>query len=361
MEDSTARLPPAPDVIAVRPDEEIDAAAVGAYLAGRLPGARGSPEVWQFPGGHANLTYLLRYPGGHDYVLRRPPHGDIPASAHDMGREYRVLSTLYRVYQPAPRAFVYCEDRAVLGVPFFVMERRRGVVVRRDVPPEFGGGADPAINRKLSEVMIDALVDLHAVDPEAAGLATLGKPEGYLERQVRGWTERWERAKTRDIPAAPAVIGWLAGHLPPSAPATLVHNDWRLDNMAVAADDPGRCVAVYDWDMCTLGDPLTDLGTLLSSWYEEGEEFAALAPMPSRAPGFMKRAEAIERYGRRSGRDVRGMPYYYVFGLFKMAVIVQQLYYRYHNGQTQDARMAGGEAVAEGMVNLAHAHLAAHG
>jgi aminoglycoside phosphotransferase (APT) family kinase protein len=265
------------------------------------------------------------------------------------------------VYQPAPRAFVYCEDRAVLGVPFFVMERRRGVVVRREVPPEFGGGSDPAINRKLSEVMIDALVDLHAVAPEAAGLTGLGKPEGYLERQVKGWTDRWDRARTKDVATAPAVIGWLAAHLPPSPPATLVHNDWRLDNMAVAADDPGRCVAVYDWDMCTLGDPFTDLGTLLSSWYEEGEDFSFLSPMPSRAPGFMKRAEAIERYARRSGRDMHRMPYYYVFGLFKMAVIVQQLYYRYHKGQTQDARMAGGEAVAEGMVNLAHAHLSAHG
>jgi aminoglycoside phosphotransferase (APT) family kinase protein len=265
---------------------------------------------------------------------------------------------LYRAFPPAPRAYLYCDDPSVIGAPFFVMERRHGTVVRREVPPEFGGGRDPVANRKLSEAVIDSLVDFHAVDPKAAGLDTLGKPEGYLERQVKGWTDRWERARTRDVAAAPGVIRWLTEHRPPAPATTLVHNDWRLDNMAVAADDPGRCVAVYDWDMCTRGDPFTDLGTLLSSWFEEGEEYAFLASMPSRVPGFMTRREAIARYAARSGRDVSAMPYYYVFGLFKMAVIVQQLYYRYHKGQTQDARMAGGEAVAEGLVDLARDHIA---
>jgi aminoglycoside phosphotransferase (APT) family kinase protein len=353
--------PPDPDVIPVRAGEEIDAERVGAYVAGKIPGATGVPEVWQFPGGHANLTYLLHYPGGSNYVLRRPPHGDIPASAHDMGREYRVLSVLYRTFPPAPRAYLYCDDKAVIGAPFFVMERRHGVVVRREVPPAFGGGEDRTANRKLSTAMIDALVDFHAVDPKSAGLETLGKPAGYLERQVTGWRQRWERAKTREVKAAPVVLGWLADRMPASPAPTLVHNDWRLDNMAVAADDPGRCVAVYDWDMCTVGDPFTDLGTLLSSWFQEGEPYAFLASMPSRVPGFMTRAEAIERYAARSGRDVSQMPYYYVFGLFKMAVIVQQLYFRYHQGQTSDARMAGGEEVAEGLVNLARDHLEQHG
>jgi aminoglycoside phosphotransferase (APT) family kinase protein len=356
-----AGVAPESDVLPVRPGEEIDAAAVGAYLEDRIEGARGTPEIWQFPGGHANLTYLVPYPGGRDYVLRRPPPGDIPASAHDMGREYRVLSVLYRTFPPAPRAYLYCEDRAVIGAPFFVMERRRGTVVRREVPPEFGGGSDRTANRKLSEAVIDTLADFHAVDPKAAGLEGLGKPEGYLARQVKGWTDRWERARTKDVPAASVVVDWLTAEMPPAPAPTLVHNDWRLDNMAVAADDPGRCVAVYDWDMCTVGDPFTDLGTLLSSWIEEGEEYAFLASMPSRVPGFMTRAEAIARYAERSGRDVSRMPYYYVFGLFKMAVIVQQLYFRWHKGQTQDARMAGGEAVAEGLVGLARAHLEQHG
>jgi aminoglycoside phosphotransferase (APT) family kinase protein len=348
---------PDPDVIAVRPGEEVDAEAVGAYLAGKIPDVRGTPEIWQFPGGHANLTYLIHYPGGADYVLRRPPSGDLPASAHDMGREYRVLSVLHRAFVAAPRAYVYCEDRSVIGAPFFVMERRRGTVVRREVPPQFGGGTDRDANRKLSEAVIDTLAAFHAVDPKAAGLETLGKPEGYLQRQVKGWTDRWERARTKDVAAAPEVIRWLNERMPPSPPPTLVHNDWRLDNMAVADDDPGRCVAVYDWDMCTVGDPFTDVGTLLSSWFEEGEQYAFLASMPSRVPGFMTRRQAIERYAAKSGRDVSLMPYYYVFGLFKMAGVVQQLYYRWHKGQTRDDRMAGGEAVAEGLIGLAHDHM----
>jgi aminoglycoside phosphotransferase (APT) family kinase protein len=353
---SVERTPPDPDVIAVRPGEDLDAERVGTYLAGRIPGASGTPEIWQFPGGHANLTYLIHFPTA-DYVLRRPPHGDLAPGAHDMSREYRVLSRLYRVYPPAPRAYVFCEDPSVAGAPFFVMERRHGVVVRREVPARFGGGDDPVANRKLSQVMLDALVALHAVDPKAADLETLGRPDGYLQRQVKGWTDRWLRAKTRDVAAADVVVRWLADSLPASPPATLVHNDWRLDNMAVAADDPGRCVAVYDWDMCTLGDPFTDLGTLLSAWFEEGEEYAFLASMPSRVPGFMTRAEAIAYYGERSGRDVRGMRYYYVFGLFKMAVIVQQLYFRWHKGQTKDDRMALGDQVAEGLIGIAAAQL----
>ena len=349
--------PPDPDVVPVRPGEGIDAAVVGAYVAGKVPGAGGVPEIWQFPGGHANLTYLLHYPDGPDYVLRRPPPGDLPASAHDMGREYRVLSVLYRAFPPAPRAYLHCEDRAVIGAPFFVMERRRGTVVRREVPPEFGGGSDRAANRKLSEVIIDTLAAFHAVDPKTAGLDGLGRPEGYLARQVKGWTDRWERARTKDVPAAPVVVGWLGEHMPPSPPPTLVHNDWRLDNMAVAVDDPGRCVAVYDWDMCTVGDPFTDLGTLLSSWIEAGEEYAFLASMPSRVPGFMTRAEAIARYAAESGCDVGRMPYYYAFGLFKMAVVVQQLYFRWHKGQTKDDRMALGDQIAEGRFNLARSNM----
>src|SRR5213594_2763092 len=344
-----------------RAGEELEAGTLGPCLAGKLPDAEGLPEIWQFGGGNANLTYLLRYPADLEYVLRRPPHGPVAPTSHDMAREHRVLSVLYRAFPPAPRAYLYCDDPSVIGAPFFVMERRRGVVVRGFVPPEFGGGSDPVANRKLSEVLIDTLVELHAVDPGRVGLENLGKPEGFLARQVRGWTERWERARTHDVPAATELAGWLAERLPPSPAPTLIHNDWRLDNMAVAFDDPGRCVAVYDWDMCTVGDPFTDLGTLLSSWFELGEEYAFLASMPSRTPGFMTRAEAIQRYAERSGRDVRRMPYYYVFGLFKMAGVVQQLFYRWHKGQTKDDRMAGGEAVAEGLIGRARAHIESHG
>jgi aminoglycoside phosphotransferase (APT) family kinase protein len=352
---------PASDVAAIRSGEEIDAAAVGAWLAGKVPAAEGVPSVWQFPGGHANLTYLIRYPEA-EYVLRRPPHGDLPKGAHDMGREYRALAVLYQGFPPAPRAFCHCDDPSVIGAPFFVMERRHGVVVRRDVPPQFGGGKDPAQTRKLSEVVIDTLADFHRVDYRAIGLEGLGRnPERFLERQVVGWTDRWQRARPTPLPLADEVVAWLGSHRPPSPAPTLVHNDWRLDNMAVAADDPGRCVAVYDWDMCTVGDPLTDLGTLLSSWNEAGEPNEFLSPMPSHLPGFMTRAEAIARYGERSGIDVGAMPYYYVFGLFKMAGVVQQLWFRWAQGQTGDTRMATGEATANGLIALAHRHLLAHG
>jgi aminoglycoside phosphotransferase (APT) family kinase protein len=344
--------------MAFREGEQIDAARLAPVLEGKLPGAHGVPEVWQFGGGNANLTYLVRYASGDEYVLRRPPHGPVAPSSHDMAREYRVLSVLYRAFPLAPRAYLFCEDPAVVGAPFFVMERRRGTVVRGTVPEQFGGGRDPVANRKLSEVLIDTLVDFHAVDPAAVGLDTLGHPEGFLGRQVTGWRERWERARTRPIPEAEELADWLTGHLPESPPPTLVHNDWRLDNMMVASDDPGRAVAVFDWDMCTRGDPLADLGSLLSLWFEPGEPEGPTSPMPSRAPGFMTRAEAVRRYGERSGRDVSRVPYYHVFGLFKMAVVVQQIYFRYQRGQTQDARFAIMDAVVEALMQLARGHMA---
>ena len=306
--------PPDPDVVAPRPGEELDAAAVGRQLEGKIPGAQGTPAIWQFPGGHANLTYLVVYPSAR-YVLRRPPHGDIPASAHDMGREYRVLSVLYKGFASAPRAFLYCEDASVIGAPFFVMERRHGVVVRRDVPPQFGGGKDPVANRKLSTVMMDTLAEFHAVDYRAVGLETLGKPEGFLARQVSGWTARWERAKTKDLQVARDVVAWLEGHLPASPPATLVHNDWRLDNMAVMADDPGKAAAVYDWDMCTLGDPLADVGTLLSSWYEPGGDLRLPVGHAIAGPGLHERGHRTLRRAQRPRR--LKMPYYYSFGLLQ--------------------------------------------
>ena len=335
-----------PELIPVRDDEDFDRDKLAAYLRGRLPGAEQPLEVVQFAGGHANLTYLLRY-GAQEYVLRRPPLGPVAATAHDMGREYRVLSALYKAYPFAPRAFLYCDDPSTIGAPFFVMERRRGTVVRRVVPPEFGGGKDPAVNRRISEVLIDALADLHDVDPTAVGLADLGKPEGFMLRQIDGWTARYERAKTTDWPVVPELSRWLRDHLPPAPKPTLLHNDWRLDNMMLDAHDPGRVVGVFDWDMCTVGDPFADLGTLLSSWVQEGEGLSGGATMPSHLPGFLTRREAVARYGERRGVDVSRVPYYFAFGLFKMAVVLQQIYHRYHVGQTKDARFAPFEQVAE--------------
>ncbi|RIK97212.1 MAG: phosphotransferase family protein [Proteobacteria bacterium] len=353
---ATAGAAPSSDVIPVRPDERFDEARVAAWLRGRLEGADGPLAVSQFGGGHANLTYLLRFgdgPGAREYVLRRPPLGPVAPGSHDMSREHRVLSVLWKAFPLAPRSYLFCDDPALLGAPFFVMERRYGVVVRGGIPESFGGGRDEAANRKLSSVVVDVLADFHAVDPARAELGDLGRPEGFLARQVTGWTARWERSKVEGDPLADELQRWLLDNLPASPPATLLHNDWRLDNMAVAADDPGRCVAVYDWDMCTRGDPLCDLGTVLAVWYDPDEVASSLNPMPTTAAGFLRRDEAARRYGERSGRDLALLPYYLVFGTFKMAVVLQQIYFRYHQGQTKDARFAGMGEGAKALFRLA--------
>ena len=344
------------DVIDVRPDERFDETALAAWLSGRLEGARPPLRVRQFGGGHANLTYLLRFGEGtaaREWVLRRPPLGPVAPGAHDMQREHRVLSRLWRGFPPAPRAFLYCGDASVIGAEFLVMEHRPGIVVRSRVPERFGGGRDPSANRKLSETLVDTLAGLHAVDPAAVGLEDLGRPEGFLARQVRGWCERYERARTRELAVADEVARWLERERPTSLAPTLVHNDWKLDNLAVAPDDPGRCVAVYDWDMCTLGDPLCDLGTLFAMWSDPGEPPAGSDPMPTRAPGFLGREQAARRYAERSGRALDALGYYVVFGSFKMAVVLQQIYLRWQRGQTHDARFASLGAAAEDLFRLA--------
>ena len=348
-----------PDVIPVRPDERIDGAALQRWLAPQLEGADAPLEISQFSGGHANLTYLLRFgegEGAREYVLRRPPLGPVAPGSHDMEREYRALSVLWKGFPPAPRAFVYCEDAAVIGAPFLVMERRSGIVVRGGVPACYGGGEDPIANRKMSEVVIDVLAEFHAVDPKAIGLESLGRdPAHFMERQVEGWAARYERARTRELPIAEELVAWLRAERPTSGAPTLLHNDWRLDNMALDPEDPGRCVAVFDWDMCTVGDPLADLGTVLSLWSNRGEAPAGTNPMPTQTEGFLTREEAVARYGEKSGRDVSHASWYDVFGTFKMGVVLQQIYFRFEKGQTQDARFAGLADAAEGLFRLAEA------
>ncbi|HEX2153058.1 MAG TPA: phosphotransferase family protein [Acidimicrobiia bacterium] len=337
-----------PDVIAVRPEERFDEDRLASYLCGNLPGADADMTVSQFGGGRANLTYLLQFADGTEYVLRRPPLGPVAPGAHDMGREYRVLSRLWQAFEKAPRAFLYCDDPSVIGAAFFVMERKDGVVVRETVPEIFGGGDDVDANAALSRVVIDTLAEFHAVDPAACGLEGIGHPDGFLERQVNGWLERWERARHADNPLADEVGTWLIEQLPTSPPPTLLHNDWRLDNMAVAPDDPSVCAAVFDWDMATRGDPLCDLGTVLGSWHDSEEvDREAHSLMPVTVPGWMPRAEAIARYAQGSGRDVSGIDWYVVFGTWKLGVILEQIYIRFVRGQTSDERFASmGEGAA---------------
>jgi aminoglycoside phosphotransferase (APT) family kinase protein len=270
-----------------------------------------------------------------------------------MGREYRVLSRLWQSFDKAPRAIAFCEDESIIGSDFFLMERRKGVVVRGEVPERFGAGEDAASNRKLSEVVVDTLAEFHTVDPEACGLGDLGHPEGFLDRQVEGWARRWEKARHEENDLADEVSDWLADHMPPETRPTLLHNDWRLDNMAVSFDDPGRCVAVYDWDMATRGDPLADLGTLMGSWFDPGEAPGELSMMPTQIEGWISRDTAVSRYLQRSGLDASHIDWYLVFGAWKLAVILQQIYIRWRRGQTQDERFAQLDEGARHLLRLA--------
>jgi aminoglycoside phosphotransferase (APT) family kinase protein len=270
-----------------------------------------------------------------------------------MTREYRVLFKLWQAFPKAPRGLALCDDDSVVGSSFFLMERRDGVVVRDAIPRVFGGGEDAIANQKLSTVVVDTLAEFHAVDPRLAGLADLGHPENFLTRQMEGWTERWHQAKEGEDSTAEDVARWLASSIPDSPEVTLLHNDWRLDNMAVDPHDPGVCVAVYDWDMATRGDPLADVGTLMASWYDPGEERSVLNPMPTDSPGWLDRRAAVARYGERSGRDMSVIDWYIVFGTWKLGIVLQQIYIRWARGQTKDPRFSALGAGARTLFRVA--------
>ena len=326
------------DTIQVRPDEQLDEKKLAAYLDSKLPGTTHSLSVRQFGGGAANLTYLLDY-GTQQYVLRRPPLGPVAKSAHDMGREYKVLSVLHQAFPYAPRAFLYCDDPSIIGADFFVMERRSGVVVRKSMPLEFAPIPDAA--RQMSTALVDALAEFHAVDYRALGLSDLGEPDGFIARQIEGWYKRWHAAKTEDVVDMESIYNWLKSNQPSTSAHTLVHNDYKLDNIMFDSSNPGKVVAIFDWDMCTLGDPLNDLGALLTYWTDPTDPpyFQSMAMMPTNA-GFMTRNELVERYALKSGRSVHDINFYHALGLFRLTVIIAQIYIRYHRGQTQDQRFA---------------------
>ncbi len=317
---------------AVRSGEELELAPLAAFLDKTL-GAHGTVSVEQFPGGHSNLTYLVHH-GDREYVLRRPPFGSKVKSAHDMGREVSVLTKLAPVWSRAPKVIAFCDDTSVLGAPFYLMERRRGVILRKDLPP----GADA---KRACELLVDALVELHAVDYKAAGLGDFGKPAGYVERQVKGWTERYAGSQTDDISAMATAATWLDATKPADSPPALIHNDFKFDNVIF---DPGltQITGVLDWEMATIGDPLMDLGTSLSYWMQHDD--AALFQQPlfgvTTKPGLLRRTEVAARYFERSGRRTDHLVFYYVFGLYKTAVILQQIYYRFAKGLTKDPRFA---------------------
>jgi aminoglycoside phosphotransferase (APT) family kinase protein len=323
----------------VRDGEGLDVEQLRAYLADHLPEAGGPVVVEQFPHGHSNLTYLIRL-GDRELVLRRPPFGNRVKTAHDMGREYRILFHLWRVYEPAPCPVLYCEDEGILGAPFYLMERRRGIILRR--PPPADRPLAPETVRRLGEALVDNLARLHALDYQAACLGDIGKPAGYVERQVTGWARRYRDAQTDELAGLEHAAAWLDANRPAESGATLVHNDYKFDNLVLDPDDLTRIVAVLDWEMATIGDPLMDLGTTLGYWIEPGdpEPMRRFLVGPTTLPVSLTRHEVAERYGRVTGRDVSNILYYYAFGLFKIAVIAQQIYARYVRGATRDPRFA---------------------
>lgn len=342
----------APDTAMARRGEELDAPSLARYLSGELGRPMERIEVEQFQHGHSNLVYSIRL-GDREYVLRRPPLGPVPPKAHDMAREYRMLHAVHPHFPEAPEVFLLCEDPSVIGSPFFLMERRRGIVIRESTPPEL----DP---RLVSEAFVECLVRLHSIDVSQPGLSSLGKPEGFVERQVRGWADRWYRARTEELPEMDRVVRWLQARVPPSLAATVVHNDYKLDNVMLrcSGDLAANGVeAVLDWEMATIGDPLADLGLTMCywTWASVAAEGAAspLSYSLTAQPGWYTRDEFLHRYASRTGHDVEHIGYHEILGIFKLAVILQQIYYRFHCGQTWDQRFRGFDRRVRGLVLLA--------
>ncbi|KRW69769.1 aminoglycoside phosphotransferase [Pseudomonas sp. TTU2014-096BSC] len=324
----------------IREGEELPLDVIDQYLKVQIPGLEGVPRISQFPGGASNLTYLLEYPE-REFVLRRPPFGHKAKSAHDMGREYRILNQLNAGFPYCPKAYAYCTDETLIGAEFYVMERVRGIILREDIPAELN--FTPAQTTTLCKSFIDKFVDLHNVDYKTCGLGDLGKPEGYVQRQISGWIDRYERAITADAPTWEPVKAWLRDKMPADHHKPgIVHNDYRFDNVILDPDNPMEIIGVLDWEMTTLGDPLMDLGNTLAYWIEADDPAPAqlMRKQPSNAPGMLTRRQFVDYYAERAGIRIDNFDYYYTYGLFRLAGIVQQIYYRYFHGQTQDKRFA---------------------
>ena len=295
-------------------------------------------ETRRFSGGFSNLTYLLHVENK-EYVLRRPPFGAVKRG-HDMSREYKVLSNLHASFSKIPKVYAFAEDKSILGAPFYIMEKANGVIL--DFTEAKKRNISPSDFKTISNTWLDIFVELHQVDYKAAGLSDLGKPEGYIERQITNWAKQYEKAKTDNIPQSELVIKWLQNNKPKETYSSLIHNDFKYDNVMFKDNSWTEINTVLDWEMCTLGDPLMDLGTSLSYWITQ-DDLDALKkglPSPTVFKGNPNRLEIVELYSKKSGRPINNLVFYYVYGLFKLSVIVQQIYYRYHKGYTTDKRFA---------------------
>lgn len=341
----------------VRPGEEIDVERLSAFLSKELDLADGEIDVEQFPAGSSNLTYLIRL-GSAEYVLRRPPFGNTVKTAHDMGREFEVLSKLSAAYSPAPKPLLFCPNESVIGSEFYLMERRNGLIIRGKIESARDTNRmeeSPQFRIDVCSGFIQNLAKLHSLDPKDAGLETLGKPEGYNRRQVEGWTKRYFAAKTDEHPELQSAITWLNENIPAEFAASLIHNDYKFDNVMLDPEDLTKVTAVLDWEMVTVGDPLMDLGTTLGYWMSsDAPEW--LLDMPFNPRVLMEnisRQELVEMYAKSLGRAVPDMLFYYVFGTFKIAVICQQIYARYVKGFTKDRRFAGFDKFVEALGRIA--------
>jgi aminoglycoside phosphotransferase (APT) family kinase protein len=318
------------------------------YIRSQISGLPDEPmQVRPFSAGYSNLTYQIAI-GDWQAVFRRPPFGHIPPKAHDMKREFTILEKLHPVFPLAPKPYLYCEDLSISDKHFYVMEKKEGLVLDDALPSEHKG--DTAYARTVSETAVGTLALLHSIDYVEAGLADIGRPDGYLERQVHGWIKRYAQAKTEEISEVADIERWLLDHLPSSPAPTIVHNDFKLNNMMLSPDNPKQAVAVFDWEMCTIGDPLTDLGCSLAYWTEPGEAETGLTSVTIH-PGFLTRREFANLYAAKSGRDLSTIDYHLTFAFYKIAVVLQQLYYRWKKGETNDDRFA---SLDIGIYNLMH-------
>lgn len=332
----------------VRSGEELNERNLIDFLNEQLDSKSDSIKITQFSKGYSNLTYLVEF-DQKEYVLRRPPFGANVKSGHNMQREYKILSALTDHYSKVPKPYFYSDDEDIIGAEFYLMDRVKGVILRSNMESDMI--PNPKLMKQISQSMVYTFAELHSIDYETAGLSDLGRPDGYIQRQIGGWTKRYNNAKTDDVKSIDYLADWLAANMPTTQRATLIHNDYKYDNLVLDESDWSKVNAVLDWEMTTLGDPLMDLGTTIGYWinHDDPEWMKQLALSPTTLPGNPRRGELVEIYAQASGNDISEILFYYIYGLFKIAGITQQIYYRYKNGHTDDPRFASLNKVVEGL------------